>query len=108
MFRSSISPLALSLAKETIRKAISDTSDLPDTFNKMSGGGEMVIVIHHIFQIRPSHEHRMWINCFVEPVSDWTFTEIMEELRRRGASAAYDFYCAVKGCSEGYSRWKNI
>ena len=61
----------------------------------------MVIVIHRVFQIRPSHDHRMWINCFVEPVSDWAFTEIMEELRRRGASAAYDFYCAVKGCSEG-------
>ena len=59
------------------------------------------MVIHRVFQIRPSREHRIWINCFVEPVSDWAFTEIMEELRRRRASAAYDFYCAVKGCSEG-------
>lgn len=37
----------------------------------------------------------------MEPVSNWAFSEMMAVLDGRRAGAAYEFYCAIKGCSDG-------
>jgi hypothetical protein len=98
-FAAAVSPRALCYAKATIRNAIVQTKKLAHTINKMRGGGETAI--HRVFQIRPSYKEGLWNSSFVEPVSDWAFSEMMDVLDKRGAVAAYDFYCGIKGGSDG-------
>jgi len=64
----------------------------------MKVGGETVI--HRVFQIHPLFEDRLWNSCLVEPVSAWAFSEMMDALDERRAGAAYEFYCAMKGCRD--------
>lgn len=77
-FSAAVSPDALQDAEKTIKGAIKNSNNLSDAFRRVSVGGETVI--HRIFQIRPSSERRLWIDCFVEPVSDWSFLELLDEL----------------------------
>ena len=98
-FTAAESPDTLQYAKETIQGAIKETDDWCAAINKTRVGGETII--HRIFQLRPSREHRRWNDCFVEPVSDLVLTEIMDALDERRTDAAYELYCAFKGCSDG-------
>jgi hypothetical protein len=54
-------------------------------------------VIHPAFQICPS-EHQFWCSCFIEPVSDWAFLQMITELDQRSADAVYNFYSAIGWC----------
>ena len=97
-FDAAVSPLCLSDAKDNIREAINETNDLSGAILNMKGGN---MVIHRSFQLRPLSEDRWWRNSLVEPVSDWAFMEIMNALDTRRAGYAYEFYCAIKGSSDG-------
>jgi hypothetical protein len=98
-FEAAISPTALRDAQDDIRGAIAKTEGLSDAVNDMRMGGETVI--HRVFQIRPSYKERLWNSCIVEPVSDWAFSQMMELLDERRAGAPYEFYCGIKGLSDG-------
>ena len=89
-FAAAESPLALWLARETIRVAINQINELSVAINKVGVDGES-----DIFQIRPSSEHRLWVCSFVEPVSDWALSEMLDVLDERRAGSAYQFYCAM-------------
>jgi hypothetical protein len=92
-FAAALSPDALSSATRVTLKAIGETEKLADTIAKVEHGEP----IHSAFEIYPSPESRCWINCLVRPVSDWAFYQMMAELDRRGADAAYQFYQDIQG-----------
>jgi hypothetical protein len=92
-FAAGLSLEALSTATRIILTAIDETKNLSDTVAKVDNGRP----IHHAFEIFPSPESRRWINCLVRPVSDWAFSQMMVELGRQGADAAYHFYEAIQG-----------
>jgi hypothetical protein len=95
-FAAALSPDALLSATREILDAIDETKNLADTIAKVHNGRP----IHRAFEIFPSPESRRWINCLIRPVSDWAFSQMLAELDRQGADAAYRFYRAIQG-----SRW---
>lgn len=56
--------------------------------------------IHRAFEISPSPQNRHWINCLIRPVSDWAFSQMVTEMDRRGADAAYRFYIAIQASQD--------
>jgi hypothetical protein len=92
-FKAALSLEALSTATRVILAAIDETKKLSDAVTKVHNGQP----IHRAFKIFPSPKSRFFINCLVRPVSDWAFSQMMVELGRQGADAAYNFYEAIQG-----------
>ena len=92
-FAAASSPDALLSATREILDAIDATKNLVDAIANVHNGQP----IHRAFEIFPSPESRRWINCLIRPVSDWAFSQMIAELDRRGADAAYHFYRAIQG-----------
>jgi hypothetical protein len=93
--RAAYSPETLSAVTEEVRGAIRATTNLKDAIMSVSTGEP----IHRAFEMYPSLKNRAWIHCLVRPVSDWAFSEMIAELDRRGAAAAYELYHGIKGSS---------
>ena len=92
-FAAALSPDALVSAAREILEAIDETENLAKTITKVHNGRP----VHPAFEIFPSPDSRRWINCLIRPVSDWAFSQMLAELDRRGADAAYHFYRAIQG-----------
>ena len=92
-FAAALSPDALLSAAGEILQAIDETKNLADAIDKVHSGQS----IHRAFEIFPSIRSRRWIRCLIRPVSDWAFSQMMAELDRQGADAAYLFYRAIQG-----------
>lgn len=59
--------------------------------------------IHRAFEIWPSPDNRSWECCVTRPVSDWAFSQMIAELDRRDADAAYNFYRSMQGTRDSAS-----
>jgi hypothetical protein len=92
-FAAALSPDALLSAGRVILDAINETKNLEVAITRVHNGQP----IHRAFEIFPSPNSRRWINCLIRPVSDWAFSQMMAELDRQGADAAYHFYRAIQG-----------
>jgi hypothetical protein len=101
-FEAAVSPATLHNATSVIKAAIGETEKLSEAVKNVNCGD----TIHRAFQIRPS-QIRFWDSCLVEPVSDWAFSEMMNELGKQSTDAAYKFYCAIKGSPLSFCAHRN-
>ena len=74
---------------EKLRRVISDTYAGKPT--------------HRAFEIYPSLPRRQLLYCLVRPISDWAFSQMIEELDRQGTDAAYSLYRSWEGTRAGAS-----
>lgn len=89
----SASPDALQIATQKIIDAIMGTEDMSGAIRNVATGQP----IHLALEVWPSPDIRAW-ECFeVRPISDWAFSQMVAELDRRDADAAYDFYRSIHG-----------
>ena len=84
---------------QKVINAIRATKDLPDAVRNVTTGQP----IHRAFEIWPSPDNRSWECCVIRPISDWAFCQMIAELDRRDAEAAYDFYRNVQGTRDAAS-----
>jgi hypothetical protein len=79
-------------------RGIRATNNLADVISDMHSAETMP---HRAFEVVPSPLTRSWESCWVRPISDWAFSQMIMDLDRRGADAAYNFYLAIQGTSDG-------
>jgi hypothetical protein len=80
-------------------KIIAGIRDLRKVISQAHAGES----IHQAFEIYPSLPCRQLATCLVRPISDWTFSEMIAELDRQGADAAYRLYQTLEGTGAGAS-----
>ena len=87
------SPDALTIATQKVINAIVGTEDLAGAIRNVPTGQP----IHRAFEVWPSTDITAWECCVTRPISDWAFSQMVAELDRRDADAAYDFYRTIQG-----------
>jgi hypothetical protein len=92
-FDAAVSLATLSAATDEVLSAIKESQKLNDAVARAHAGQP----IHRAFDIYPSSQSRHWESCLVQPISDWALSQIMAELDRQGADAAYNFYQNIQG-----------
>jgi hypothetical protein len=89
----SVSPGNLMIASQKVINAIMATKDLSGALRHVAAGQ----LIHCAFEIWPSPYTRAWECCITRPISDWAFAQMVADLDRRDADAAYKLYQTIKG-----------
>ena len=90
-FFASISSFPLEKQVASITEQISTvaaSTDIGALIDDIRRGGTS----SHLFQIYSSHDHRMFENCPIKHVSDWSFNRLLEKYEERQTDAALELF----------------
>ena len=93
------SSTALSFIRENIIAGIRNFEKLLRVISDTYAGKPT----HRAFEIYPSLPCRQLQFCLVRPISDWAFSQMIEELDRQGTDATYSLYRSWEGTQAGAS-----
>ncbi|KIM46713.1 hypothetical protein M413DRAFT_23080 [Hebeloma cylindrosporum] len=97
--RASRSPAALHLATVKVINAMQSTTAFCGAMSSIISGE----LSHRAFEIWPSSSNRAWDLLILRPISPWALSEMVAELDRRDADAAFRFYRQFKRTHFGAS-----
>lgn len=88
LFELAFSPEVLLNVMNKVTNVIYETQDLAGALIHVNSNPQL----HCAFETYPSPETRYWESSLTRPVSDWSMCQMVAELDRRGADAAYGFH----------------